>query len=473
MKKNIIEIQLGQNLKSVIPEIVFKVLLGIVAIIILKPDDLINFNIGIYDISTGVFIPFLIIILNISLTLLTIFSTGRRRKSIYDFYKTKIISHPEYGLSSLSFKSDFQNSPFKFMILIGASVFTCINFLCLYKGNENFSGIFQSIMNVSVIVVSCAGYFLLMWIYRENWVSMSILNISVNKKKLNKQDKNKVIEYLNHYEEDSDIHYINDSLIHEFENNSSVFKQRLDTLLLEAVFLGALAFGTFVQITSPESIDELNKASDSKGFFKDWVEDRWDYITQDFTNFHLDEVNESDSKNIKKGEWTEHEYFFIIAIGSLICSVLYISVLLKRFPIIKAIENLNAEIKSAKTWNRREEDVLLQEMKSDIEEAPDIVKEKLVSKRKYYTERLQEKLAYCQLLKNRIETNLIIISTIRTIGLYSFFFVLLTSTSMISPNLTLIFVFILAYSLIGSVFMQKEGRAKKVWERLTGNEKIK
>ena len=112
-------------------------------------------------------------------------------------------------------------------------------------------------------------------------------------------------------------------------------------------------------------------------------------------------------------------------------------------------------------------------MKSDIDGSPEIVKHKLISKRKYYTERLQEKLAYCQLLKNRIETNLTIISTLRTIGLYSFFFVLLTATAMISQLLTWIFVIILAYSLIGSVFMQNEGRLKKVWEELSGNEKLK
>jgi len=470
MEKHDIEIELSQNIKSFTPEIFFKVLLCLITVYIVEDVHLINFDIALTEINKEDFIPLLIIILNLSLTLITIFSMIRRRKSIYAFYKTKIISHSEYGISNLSFHSDFKGSPFKFMTLLGAFAFTSVNFLCIAKGNEQ-SDLFHTVINLSILVISCTGYFFLMWVYRENWVSMQIKNVRVNKNQLNKSEKNKLIKYLHYYEEDLDIHYINDRLIHEFENNVNVFKQRLDTLLLEAVFLGALAFSTFVQITSPESIRELERGEDTEGFFKGWVEERWDNITSDFINLHSNK-NE-DSNEDQKGLWTEHDYIFIIAVGSLICAVLYISVLLKRFPIIKSIENLNTEIKSAQNWNRREEDILLQEMKSDIDGSPEIVKHKLISKRKYYTERLQEKLAYCQLLKNRIETNLTIISTLRTIGLYSFFFVLLTATAMISQLLTWIFVIILAYSLIGSVFMQNEGRLKKVWEELSGNEKLK
>jgi hypothetical protein len=44
---------------------------------------------------------------------------------------------------------------------------------------------------------------------------------------------------------------------------------------------------------------------------------------------------------------------------------------------------------------------------------------------------------------------------------------------MISPSLTLLFVFILAYALIGSIFMHEDGKARGFWERFTGSEKIK
>ncbi len=473
MKKHEVVLELDQNLKSFTAEILFKVLLVILAVVVLKPDDLINFNIGIYDIHSGVFIPFLIVSLNLSLTLLTIFSTGRRRKSIYDFYQTKIISHKKYGLAKVSFKSDFKTSPIRFVMMLGAASFTIVNFLCLYKGNERIGDVFQAILNISIIFFSFAGYYALMWTYKENWISKQILKIYVNKKKLDKAEQKDLSEFLLHYEEDDNIQYINDNIILDCEKHANVFKQRLDTLLLEAVFLGALAFGTFVQITSPESMEQFGPHSKSKGHFKEWVDERWAFITQDFTNLNKENERKKNlNQKSRSREWTEQEYYFIIALGSLVCAVLYISVLLKRFPIIKAIENLFSEIKSAQVWNRREEDMIFQEIKADIGNSPDVIKNKLSAKKEYYTNRLQEKLAYCQLLKNRIETSLKIISTIRTIGLYCFFFVLLTGTSMISPNLTIIFVFILAYALIGSIFMQEEGRARRYWEKFTGSERI-
>jgi len=107
MEKHDIEIELSQNIKSFTPEIFFKVLLCLITVYIVEDVHLINFDIALTEINKEVFIPLLIIILNLSLTLITIFSMIRRRKSIYAFYKTKIISHSEYGISNLSFHSDF------------------------------------------------------------------------------------------------------------------------------------------------------------------------------------------------------------------------------------------------------------------------------------------------------------------------------------------------------------------------------
>lgn len=466
MQNKKLNIELHQNLKSFTPEIIFKLIIIVFAAIILGNASRININIGLNEVRSSIFIPIIVIILNITITGLTLFSTGRRRKGILDYYKTKILSHEEYGRFKLQFNSNFKSSAFRLFIVIGATLFTCINFMCIHKGiNENDTS--QAALNLLIIFISFMGYCYLLWSFRFNWISKKIKYISVNNKRLKKSEKEDVIDFLNFFEKTENIHYLNDNLIHELENNANVFKQRLDTLLLEAVFIGALAFGTFIQITSPESMEHFGPASKSKGFFKQWVIDRWINITSDFNEI------KNEVAHIKPGTWTEQEYFFIIAIGSLVCSILYISVLLKRFPIIKSIEGLFMEIKSAQAWNRREEDMLIQEVKAEIEDSPVLIKEKMKEKKKYYTARLQEKLAYCQLKKNKIETNLKIISTIRTIGLYTFFFVLLTATSMISPNLTVIFILILAYSLIGGVFIQEEGKLRKLWEQFSGNEIIR
>ena len=477
MNNSTVQLELDQNLKSFIPEILFKIFLGVFALIFVNEDNLINLDMELVDLGSSVFTPFLIVLLNTALTLLTIFSTGRRRLSIYDYYKTKIISHPEFGLYNLKFTSNFRSSPFKFVTCIGATVFTIINFMCISKGSDDFNNIFQAAVNISVITISFSGYFLLIWIYRYNWVSKKIVYISVDKKKLNKAKREQLITFLTHHEEDSNVYYINDRLLREIENKANVFKQRLDTLLLESVFIGALAFSTFIQITSPESLEQYGPLSKSKDAFKPWVYERMYNLADGFPNIQAEILKEEkeELEAINKGEinpWSEQEYYFVIATGSLICAVLYISVLLKRFPIIKAIENLFSSLKSAESWNRREEDILLQEVRAEIDDSPDVIKQKLISKRKYYTERLQQNLASCQLLKNKISTNLKIISTIRTIGLYSFFFVLLTATSMISPSLTMLFIFILAYALIGSIFMHEDGKARSFWERFIGGEEL-
>ena len=478
MEKKNIELELDQNLKGFTPEFIFKIFLIGFAIYLLNDQNQLNIRFDKTSIGTSVFTPFLIVFLNISLSLLTIFSTGRRRISIHDYYRTKIISHPNYGLYNLRFTSNFSSSPFKFITCIGAAIFTIINFMCLNKGDGAFNDYFQAAINISVITLSFGGYYLLIWIYRENWISKKILNISVDKKKLSKAEREELNTFLSNYDEDSAVYYINDRLLRDIENKANVFKQRLDTLLLESVFIGALAFSTFIQITSPEAVAEYSR-SKKEGVFKHWVYERVTAIAHSFEMNGLKaeiiekkKIERDQINNDEIRQWTEQEYYFVIATGSLICAVLYISVLLKRFPIIKAIENLFTSIKSAESWNRREEDILLQEVRAEVEDSPDVIKQKLISKRQYYTERLQQNLASCQLLKNKINTNLKIISTIRTIGLYSFFFVLLTATSMISPSLTLVFVFILAYALIGSIFMHEDGRAHNFWVRFTGSEKI-
>ena len=473
-----IELELDQNLKSFIPEIIFKLLLGVFAVFLVNVDNQFDLASDLSNLGTGVFTPFLIVVLNISLTLLTLFSTARRRISIYDYYKTKIISHQEYGLFNISFTSNFNSSPFKFITCIGATIFTILNFMCLHKGAEGFNDFFQAVVNIAVVIISFGGYFLLVWVYRYNWVSKKIVRISINKKKLNKAKKEELKTFLSYYEEDSDVHYINDRLLHEIENKANIFKQRLDTLLLESVFIGALAFSTFIQIVSPESLEHFGSSAKTKGEFKPWVYNRMHHIADGFPVLQ-NEIRESQKDEAEQYEdgkikpWTEQEYYLVIATGSLICAVLYISVLLKRFPIIKSIENLFSNLKSAENWNRREEDILLQEVRAEIDDSPEIIRHKLKVKRQYYTERLQQRLAACQLIKNNIHTNLKIISTIRTIGLYSFFFVLLTATSMISPSLTTLFVFILAYALIGSIFMHEDGKVRSFWQRFSGSEEIK
>jgi hypothetical protein len=172
---------------------------------------------------------------------------------------------------------------------------------------------------------------------------------------------------------------------------------------------------------------------------------------------------------ISKKSWDEQEYLFLIAIGSIICSVLYISVLINRFVIILKIETLFSEINKAMAWNRREEDALANEMRAQVEGSSAIILEKFVGKRKYYTEKLQIQLARCSHLGTKIETNIQVATFVRNIGLYTFFVVLLVGTMMLDPKFTFILSFILLYAMVGSAFMQEGSNIRSVWQIFTKN----
>ena len=167
-------------------------------------------------------------------------------------------------------------------------------------------------------------------------------------------------------------------------------------------------------------------------------------------------------KSIIKSTWDEQEFLFLIAIGSILCSVCFIAVLLKRFPIIVGIENFASEISKANVWNSREEHIQLKKIEFDIESklveasSNQVVIGKYEERRDEYTERLQSQLAICELQANRLETNIKTISILRTFGLFIFYFVLSISTLMIDYVVSVFLFVILTYSIFGAQIMNDE-----------------
>ncbi|MFM7683895.1 MAG: hypothetical protein ACKO7P_14310, partial [Bacteroidota bacterium] len=413
---------------------------------------------------------------------------------------------------------------------------------------------------------------------------------------------------INAFFEDKPIestHYLNDMWLISYRRKLSEYRQRVDTLLIEAVFIGTLTFATFVQLTSPESISSLpliqkteddyhhvNKLNDTSlskreflnmycaypgrsntdqlyhffdtcfpssgyikinpkrstnGYFKNWVINRkltifkayylgrndkkwlFQHISDKNNNYELNEIeaaslkkfiklwkqkkvnkitnldyqniskdlifwklaHQIDSipieslkgkrireieilsarystiggeryKSIVKSAWDEQEYLFLIAIGSILCSVSFIAVLLKRFPIIVGIENFASEINKASVWNNREEHIQLKKIEFDIESklmestTNKVVIDKYDERRDEYTERLQSQLAICELQANRLETNIKTISILRTFGLFIFYFVLSISTLMIDYVISVFLFVILTYSIFGAQIMNDE-----------------
>jgi hypothetical protein len=492
-----------------------------------------------------------------------------------------------------------------------------------------------------------------------NFISKGIVAVTLNGHKFSQDEVKEFMVFLYDEKQEEEGYYVNDSLLHDIERNANIYKQRIETLLIEAVFIGALTFGTYIQLTSPESIgsfreideiemkangldldsisrnkyitdfdtlllpvksekmDQVNyDANESveldaqappltkinlfeqaytltksthlftyvqrmisqekrdslhqQGIFQDWALQRhyniFRYFYKSIENkdsipelFKIDNIDKDDLEEeifilkkqlilernkiiqydsllsdsliaaanlsvftteiakqlirkidqqklndifkakrdsiydlvkeeraevlrilyrhdrqkfmkyycISKSAWDEQEYLFLIAIGSIICSVLYISVLINRFVIILKIETLFSEINKAMAWNRREEDALANEMRAQLEGSSQVIYEKFESKRKYYTEKLQIQLAKCSQLGTKIETNIQVATFVRNIGLYTFFVVLLVGTMMLDPKFTFVLSFILLYAMVGSAFMQEGSNIRSIWHRFS------
>jgi hypothetical protein len=655
-----ISIEFKVNSKNFLPEYSVRALFFIISLFLIK----INYTPS--DTSSSYIIAFLFIVLNFTISLLTIYGTGRRKESIVSFVKMRLKSSKDYDEFEFYKKTDF--SSFYIFSFINSILFSG-TIVFIFHTLELISPSSDDFFYPTIIFLVTPMYFFILKKYRYNFISSNINSVYVEGKKIS---ENKLAEFISFLfkknETDSELYYLNDGFIYDLEEKANVYKLRVETLLIEAVFIGALTFGTFVQLTSPESINSfdsikaiekklgsesdsflvqqqinykkniveiiyndsnyvvnpmvsknLNKLVDvlrnqyvsynskrkteiqnsSGGFFTRWAKERqqtifsWfykhygndfqpsaascgispifdlkvdklkakdlNYATQELeekrdslkskvdreglkrildlpnldrsdslykNNLNLifklvllkdqlrlieyqknNEINNNpylltDNKifnslqilhfhdnenfskfyNVTKLNWDELEYFFFISIGSIICSVLYISVLILRFPIILSIERLFAEIKKALMWNQREESMLVnyyeykiknvesKNIEFDFEE--DLHNEhpillKFNEKRKRYTDNLQIQLAQCELLSCKIQTNIQIVTFLRNLGLYTFFVVVLISTMMIDPRFTIFLAVILIYTILGSSFMQEGSSIKRFWRKIT------
>lgn len=655
--KNTLHIEFGQNLKNFIPELIARGLILLSLIFGLN-------SVG-KDHAQQLFFVVLFLVFNVVIFLLTIYGTGRRKVSILNFIEMRLKVDEKYGNTRLEYASNFNHTPFYFYVAFSAIVFFLSLLYVFIDGNK--SGYIELKNDDTYWFILPSMFFTFLYgltlrYYRMNFISKKIVAVTHNGIKLSEDEVEDFMSFLYDEKQEAEGYYVNDGLIYELERNANIYKQRVETLLIEAVFIGALTFGTFIQLTSPESIgsfreidniemkangldlDSLavqkhaadfktllgyihevklpnpsittrrnsynhfrrsappkaqnqrksnakrltelrsylgalfigqNKVTDqSQGIFQDWALQRHYNI---FSFFYKDNVyNEvkpdifllegnksgfedslsaeisllkvqlkverdaalhkkkdtlsdksiaeanieamssevgqsiirkldqiellrimdekgNDIYDLKKNErakilrilnkhdkqkfikyycitkdrWDEQEYLFLIAIGSIICSVLYISVLINRFVIILKIETLFSEINKAMAWNRREEDALANEVRTSIEGNNQLVLNEFIKKRKYYTEKLQIQLAKCSQIGTKIETNIQVATFVRSIGLYTFFTVLLIGTMMLDPKFTFVLSFILIYAMVGSAFMQEGSNVRTVWQQFT------
>ncbi len=383
-----------------------------------------------------------VFISNIILLLFTFYFASRRSRAIHSYLKMRLLSYKVNGQekdaiifnpNSLKVRTESMTSNgFLTIFLVFIPIISISGMLAelLYfteKTDDQF--IFYSCLFVIYLLISV----LLIWLFEKKFISRKVISVHRNRKKFTKDELKEWQDFLSgkkHKERVILLSEVNDFLIIDIQKKLEIYRQRLDNLSFEAIFLGALTFATFVQLTSVENLEHIFQ----------------NYEMADGTIIHADNIKSAFySLKVNVGKILSFEELMnkfdavhgiiLIAIGCLLSSVFYVIVLMKRFSILTAIERAQLKVERAQTWNVREE---LNQEKKSIER---------------YTDLIQMELASALEASENIDANLKLTSIIRMLGLYMFFLILLTASYLIHQELFIIISIVTIYGIVASVIM--------------------
>ena len=331
-----------------------------------------------------------LLFLNFSFLLITTYYLKRRFKGIQTYLharliafsdfrqlfeaKNKLFIYPEKSINKIKYSLFYS---FIFVLLSCSPIFICSKQLLVIK--------------LVALFLTAVISFYFAWRYSAIFLTRDISSISIQGEKVNTKMLKKIKDYLNieDFINDSSLHFKNDMFILKLDKDFNIYKEKLETFLLESVFLGALTFTTFIQIIDNQKLLEYM------------------YSFNSFFN------NELTSKIWNGSKLEEKLGFGFLLVGSVVSSIMYMVILIKRFPIIKSIENVRGHLKMAQFYNEKENN------------------ETSLASKEIYTQQIQVEIAKCEEQKIMLDSNFRIVSFFRASGLLSFFMVLLVATIMI------------------------------------------
>jgi hypothetical protein len=377
-------------------------------------------------------------LLNIFILLITVYYAKRRLKGIQVYLKYRIMAFPGY-LKKQHVKRPEQHRLFVYPslndnYLTSAFIYALINTLItsplLFLHNNNFVIPFTFSVLTFVVSFFMALHFACIFIERKI-VKASFMNKDLTDEELEALEEG----YLNKeiFIQDSSLEFWNDKFIVKLEKEFNIYKEKLDTFLLESVFLGALTFTTYIQLISNE--------------------ENWTKFLNTYSKFFS-----QDSMHFWK-----HDYhalndtigFSLLLTGSVISSLFYMVILLKRFPVIKSIENVRWLLNMAKYYNIKEENENSRFPKED------------------YSQQIQYEIARCEEQKIILDSNFRIISILRMSGLLSFFGVLLIATLMIDLYFFAFSFCLLIYVFVAAKLMEENKLMKFIMDNRPKNKSKK
>ena len=330
-----------------------------------------------------------LLFLNFSFLLITTYYLKRRFKGIQTYLHARLIAFSDFR-QLFEAKNKLFIYPEKSINKIKYSLFYSFIFVLL-SCSLLFRQPYDLLINIVAVFLAAVISFYFAWRYSAIFLKRDISSISIQGEKVNIKMLKKIKDYLNieDFINDSSLHFKNDMFILKLDKDFNIYKEKLETFLLESVFLGALTFTTFIQI-----IDN-----------KIWL--KYMYSFNSFFN------NELTSKIWNGSKLEEKLGFGFLLVGSVVSSIMYMVILMKRFPIIKSIENVRGHLKMAQFYNEKENN------------------ETSLASKEIYTQQIQVEIAKCEEQKIMLDSNFRIVSFFRASGILSFFMVLLVATIMI------------------------------------------
>ena len=378
--------------------------------------------------------PFIIVLIHLITMLIFFYFIKKRKLGIETFIKTRSKSYSKFSASKrkIIFELKGDRGIFTLITLVSSIILTASIIFPFASKEVSDSLDFEFPLYFLLCFITSS----LLYIYNhDNFVKENIVSVQIDDELVPHKE---IIEYkkfldLEKIDNSRELFFDNDDWIIEISRKVNEYRIKAETFLIESVFLGALTFSAFLAIAGPEGYAQIT-----------------DHNSESLINNFLSAMGSLDFKVLLSYFNEIDKIYFLIATGSIICSVFYIAVLLKRYPIIRNIEILSSGLERAKVWNEREENILNLELeRSELDPGSEKMK-LLKSKRVYFSDKIQLELANCDKYKIEIDTKFQLISIIRLIGLYIFFFILFISSRIIHPDLCIILFIILVYAIISA-----------------------
>lgn len=372
--------------------------------------------------------PITVVLINLITIFIFFYFIKRRKLGIVSYVKTRSKSYSKFSTSKREINCEVHGDKgiFTFITLINSFIIIASIMATFPDGDDN------DIVYPIFLLLSFIISVLLFKYNHDNFINENIISVEIDGESIPHND---FINYKNFLERDyvnnsDELFFDNDDWIIDIGRRLNEYRTNAETFLIESVFLGALTFSAFLAIVGPEGYEYT------------------DHNSKELIDGFIGAISEFNFVEILTYFNNVNKIYFLIAAGSIICSVFYIAVLLKRYPIIRNIEILSSGLDRAKVWNDREEKILIMELENSELKSDSEKMKMLKSKRIYYSDRIQFELANCEKYRIEIETKFKLISMIRLVGLYIFFLVLFISSRIIHPDLCFILLVIFLYAIV-------------------------